>query len=483
MTYLTGDLRGRTIDIGRYTNAYPLPPMTHSGAGKSNLLSITWPIFIEQALRMMIGIVDTLIVSHVSDDAVAALGVANQIVIFFVISFNFVGIGSSVVITHYLGAKDGKGAAVIAKNAVAVNTWLGVAASAFVLFAAPALLTGMSLPVHLMHYARPFLLLMGGTLFLEAFCTSIAGVLRAYKFTRDAMYVALGQNVINLVGSAILIFGWFGAPQLGVVGVAAASVFSRCCSCLALVFVLGLRTQLHLRAADFVRIAWRKVYEVLRIGLPAAAENICYWSAFMCVTRFVAQMGGDHLAVQQYTMQIQRVVIMFSISIGLGTEILVGHHVGAGRLEDAFRELMTSLRKGLLLALGLVGVVALMAPYILRMFTQDQHIIDASVLLLRISIVLETGRVFNVVVISSLRATGDVRFPIQAGVLSMWCVWVPLAWLASHMGFGMVGIWLAMCVDEWFRGLMMYRRWKLRRWVPHAERSRAQVLAMEQQVL
>src|SRR5271165_6862738 len=71
-------------------------------AGTGTLLSLAWPIFIEQGLRVLIGTVDTLMVSHIGDDAVAGLSVANQVVMLFVISFAFIGIGSSVVITHHL---------------------------------------------------------------------------------------------------------------------------------------------------------------------------------------------------------------------------------------------------------------------------------------------------------------------------------------------------------------------------------------------
>ena len=61
-------------------------------------------------------------------------------------------------------------------------------------------------------------------------------------------------------------------------------------------------------------------------------------------------------------------------------------------------------------------------------------------------------------------------------VLSMWCVWVPLAWfLGLKLGLGLAGVWIAMLTDEWLRGLLMYRRWKSRKWVPHAQRSRAHV--------
>jgi Na+-driven multidrug efflux pump len=77
-------------------------------------------------------------------------------------------------------------------------------------------------------------------------------------------------------------------------------------------------------------------------------------------------------------------------------------------------------------------------------------------------------------VISSLRATGDARFPVIAGFICMWGLWVPFAWfLGIKLGLGLVGIWISMICDEWTRGLLMYNRWVKRKWLPAAQRSRA----------
>jgi Na+-driven multidrug efflux pump len=108
-----------------------------------------------------------------------------------------------------------------------------------------------------------------------------------------------------------------------------------------------------------------------------------------------------------------------------------------------------------------------------RAFTGDELTAGLIVAVLRIGMLLEPGRVFNIVVINALRATGDARFPLLAGIVSMWGVWVPLAWfLGIHSGLGVAGIWLSMCCDEWLRGLLMYHRWKQRHWVQHARQSR-----------
>jgi putative MATE family efflux protein len=440
------------------------------------LLGIAWPIFVEQTLRMLIGTVDTFMVSHVSDGAVAALGVANQVIVFFLIAFNFIGIGTSVVITHHLGARDRAGADRIATNAIAVNTWLGAAFSAAVYFLALPMLRLMQLPASLMEYALPFLGLMGGTLFMESMNISIAAVLRAHHHTRDAMLVTLGQNILNVAGNCITLFGLLGCPRLGVLGVALSGIFSRFAASVALWILLKHHTSLRLRPLDFVSIQWSRVRRILHIGLPAAGEQMCYWSAFIVVTTFIARMGPESLAVQSYTLQIQRFAMLFSFSIGLGTEILIGHLVGAGLYEEAYRKLLRSVRTGLILVTIVIIGVAAAGPHILACFTKDAAIIATGSLLLRIAIILEPGRVFNVIVISSLRATGDVGFPIQMAVLSMWCVWVPLAWfLGLKLGLGLVGVWIAMLTDEWLRGLLMYWRWKKRRWVKYAKRSRARV--------
>ncbi len=454
--------------------SHRITPMQSTPPKKFNLIAIAWPIFVEQGLRMLIGTVDIFMVSHVSDHAVAGLSMANQIIIFCIIIFNFLGIGSSIVITHFLGAGDRAGAERLTTSAIAINTWLGLVTSISVYFGAAWLLHLMQTPDVLMPYALPFLSMMGGSLFMESMNMSIAAVLRAHGHTRDAMFVSVGQNIINVCGNCILLFGLFGAPQMGVVGVALSGVFSRCCASLAFWLLLDYRTHLRLRALDFIRIDWGKIWQVLRIGLPAAGENMCYWTAFILTTTFVAHMGSESLATRAYTLQIQWLVILFSISIGLGTEIIIGHLVGAGKFEEAYHELLRSLRLGFIISISVILIIAAFAPMILGLFTTNAVIIASGTVLLRIAILLEPGRIFNIIVINSLRATGDVGFPITMAVLSMWGIWIPLAWLLGvHLGWGLPGIWIAMTADEWLRGLMMYRRWKSRRWIKHAQRSRA----------
>ena len=443
-------------------------------ARKLTLFALAWPIFGENLLHTLVQTVDTLMVSHVSDDAAAAVGQAGQVVWLSIILFTFIAIGSGIVITHHLGASDRAGADRIATAAIATNTWIGLVVSILVYLLARPALQLLHMPEQLQDLAMQFLPLMGGTLFLEAQNIAMGAVLRAHGHTRDPLWVVLVQNVLNAAGNCLLLFGLLGFPRLGVMGVAISGVVTRLIAFGAFWILVRRRTGVRMHLADYFRFPAREIARILRIGLPSGGENLLWTLAFMVTTSFIAVMGARPLAIQSYVMQVSNWVIVFSWSVGLANEILVGHHVGAGRFEEAYREGLRSLRTAFLMeGIGIVPI-AIFAPQLLGLFTHDPEIIRVGSILLRMGLLLETGRVFNIILVMSLRATGDSVFPFAMGVASMWGVWVPLAWLLGlKLGLGLPGVWIAMMSDEWFRGTVFFRRWRRRGWLEHAHRSRA----------
>ena len=442
-------------------------------------MGVAWPLFVEQLLRILILNVDTFMVSHVSDGAVAAIGVATQVLVLSIILFNFIGIGSSVVITHHLGAGDRAGADRIAAAAIGVNSWIGILVSLGVAGLAPLILRAQQLPPELFAYARPFLTILGGTLFLDAQNVAMAAVLRAHGRTRDAMFVTGGMNVLNVIGNCILLFGLLGAPRLGVTGVAISGAFARLAAFVALRILVARRTGIWLGWRDYLTFPVRELGRILHIGLPAAGENFSYWMALIVVTSFASRLGETPVAIFTYTRTVMTWVILFSISIGLGTEIVVGHLIGAGAFDEAYHRLLRSLRTGLLLVGGATLVLFLAGPWVFRAFTHDPVILRGCAMLLFLELLLEPGRVFNIVVINSLRATGDAGFPVVMGACSMWGLLVPLAFVLSRWTpLGVTGIWIAFVCDEWLRAMIMYRRWRRRGWLEHAQRSHEDVAAL-----
>ena len=111
-------------------------------------------------------------------------------------------------------------------------------------------------------------------------------------------------------------------------------------------------------------------------------------------------------------------------------------------------------------------------------FSDDAAVITLGAFLLKLTLLIEPGRLFNMTMVCGLRATGDVHFPLKLGLIGMWGVWVPLSWvLGITLDYGLPGLWVAMIVDECLRGAIMLRRWRRREWLPHAQRSRDGVTA------
>ncbi len=441
------------------------------------LFAITWPIFSEHLLQALVGLLFVWLTAHISDGTAAAFGLSNQLMITFVILFRIVGMGASVVVTQYLGAGDRAGAERVARASLGAALWLGVIVALGVAFGAGALLTLMKLPEALRPEAEPYLVLLGAVLLLESLITTMGSVLRAYTHTRQAMRVVLFMNGLGLALGLPLMYGWLGLPRLGLVGVGTGLLLSRVWTLASYVALYRQLLGIPLSWADFSRLHRGSLAEVMHIGLPGAGENFAYRVSFTMVLALVANMGQAALVAHTYLLQVSHFVLLAGLAVGFGTEIVVGHLVGAGRFSNADRLVRRALTLGLATSLSLGLCVGLCGRTIFRFFTDDPAIIESGAKLLWLVALLEPGRTFNLVVINGLRATGDARFPVMYGAFSMYLVAFGLSWLlGAEWGHGLAGVWLALAADEWLRGLSMYVRWRRRSWVKHARRVRRRIL-------
>src|SRR5579871_3744258 len=425
----------------------------------SALLPIAWPLFGELLFGISVSLVGLTLAAHASSAASGAFALANNVQSAFFLLLRVVSIGVSVAITQALGAGNRPLADATARAALGASTWAGLATAVVVAFCARPMLLAMSAPADVLPLATPYLQLLALAIGLDALNACMAAVMRAHLRPRDVLVTILSM--------------------LGLQGYALALIASR---------LFGIALQLHLwrsrlalvpAAHDWWQVRPARLASALHVGLPGAGEGLAYRLCMMATLAVVGRMGTQALATHAYTMQLMLFTVLPGLAIGLATEILVGRAVGAADLRRADGLTHRSLAWGLGFAVGIALLNALAAPWTLRLFTSDESIIRTAQQLFWITVVLEPGRSFNLVVINALRATGDARFPIAAGILSMVIVMAGGAWLlGARLGWGLAGVWIAYSADEWLRGLMMAARWRRRRWLPfaHAARRRARAL-------
>lgn len=441
-----------------------------NGPGKKlNLFHLTWPIFLELFLFMLMGLADTFMLSALSDDAVSGVGAANQYVQIAILVLEVVGNGAAIVVAQYLGSRRFIEASKISALAVSLNLLVGLGISGvFILFTSRMMET-MNLQGDVLAHAEAYLVIVGGGIFLQAIINSLAAVIRVHGFTKQTMFVSLGMNIIHVIGNYALIFGKFGMPALGVQGAAISSVGSRVIAMF--VFIWLLYKVLEYRIEFRYYFTWSKEYikKILNIGLPSAFEQILYQACQIVFLYYVTYLGTEALAARQYATNISMFSYLFALAIGLGTAIIVGRLVGSGERDEVYQQVWSSLKRALVFTIVLVAVVMTFRYPLMRLFTDNEEIIELGASVLLLACLLETGRTFNIVIINSLRASGDAKFPVLMGALSMVMMSLPLGYFFVFvLDLGLVGVWLAIAADEWTRAIIMMLRWKSRAWERYA---------------
>ena len=434
---------------------------------KLSLLKVTWPIFFELLMLMLLGNIDVLMLSQYSDDAVAAVGISNQLLGMSITIFGFVSAGSAIIISQYIGAKKSEDAKRVSLVAIICSLIFGIFISlAFIIFRAPLLNLVVS-EDYLLTWANTMILIVGGFIFIQAILLTCGSILRSYGYTRDMLFVTLIMNIFNALGNAIVIFGLFGLPVLGVSGVAVVTALSKLLGLSIAIYRLNKRIPgIFKSISRKVKFPFHYIKSILKIGIPAAGDALSFQGYQMVIISLIGTLGTTALTTKIYTRSINFFIVLSAIAMAHGSAIIIGQLMGAKEYDEIYKRCLRYLRYSIIASS--VGAILLFFFYrpILGLFTTDEEIFQIAGTLFFLGIILEPGRAFNIAIImGGLRGTGDVKFPVYMGILFQWGVGVFVGYIFGIVfGWGLVGIMIAALLDEWIRGIIMLFRWRSRVW-------------------
>lgn len=414
---------------------------------------------------MMLGAVDTIMLSQYSDESVAAVGVVNQIVMFAFLIFEVINIGTSVLCSQYLGAKMQKNMVQVVGVALLFNLVVGLLISAILHYGATTLLGWMGLRPELLKYGIGYMQIVGAFAFFQAISFTISASLRSADKAIYPMMVTVLVNIMNIIGNYSLIFGKLGMPALGAEGAAISTSVARGVSMVVL-FVILFRKHIPRFPLHYFRpFPWVELKNLLKVGLPSAGENMSYSFSQVVITYFINILGNNALATRTYTVNIVMFVYLFAIAMAQGGAISIGHLVGQKKIRAAYLLGKYVMRLSILVSLVLSCVWAASGHFIFSMLTDNQEIIKMGVTIMMVDIIVEIGRAVNIYATNALRSAGDVNFPFYVGVAVQWTVSVGFSYLLGiYWGWGLVGMWCAFLLDENIRALLFVKRWNSMRW-------------------
>ena len=426
---------------------------------------LTIPVFIEIALVMLLGAVDTIMLSRYSDNSVAAVGLDNQLISLVFLVYQFFSMGAAILCAQYIGAGLRKRLVQVVGMALVVNLMLGMTVSALLFFYAEQLLQLMGLRPELMGDGLVYLKLTGALSFFQALSLTFSASLRSADKVVYPMMVTGIVNVLNIIGNYALIFGHWGFPQMGVEG---AAISTATCRAVSMVLLAAIHFRVHIPRfplSYFHPMPWQELRNLMKIGIPAMSENISYSLSQVAITYFINKISNEALATRTYCYNMIMFVYLFCVSITQGGDILVGHLVGQQRHQAAFVLGNYFFRWAMIITLTGSALLAITGRSILSAFTDNQEIISMGIWILIIDWFLEIGRTSNIFAGSTLRATGDTIYPFVIGVIFQWSIAVGLSYIIGiPLGYGLVGMWIGFAIDENIRGIILMRRWRSGKW-------------------
>ena len=435
------------------------------------MTKLSLPLIAEQFFRILVGSIDTVMLSFYSEKAVAAVGMMSQYAFFIMILFNVIAIGTSIVLSQFLGAQKGKDDLnAIAKSSAIMVTAAAVVIGLAVLFGIGPLLGRYTLEAQVREYAADYFLIFGGAgSFFIAFSLLQSAILRSYGYTKEAMIVTMASNLINVIGNAISLYGLFGLPVFGVKGVAWSSVISMAAACVILQIIIRKKGDVCFDLFCRCKIPGRFFKLILSVGVPTASENLSYNVSQIVIMAMISTLGTNAMSAQVYTATICRFVFVMAIGIGSAVQIKTGWSVGAGQEEEIYKKVWKYGAVATACSVSIILLINLFRGPIVGFFTRQEEVVSLVSTLLLLSIYLEFGRSKNLIYIGALKGAGDIKFPVLYGMFSNWVIMVGGSWLLGlKLGLGVAGFWLGIGTDETTRGLVMMLRWKSKRWMNKA---------------
>lgn len=428
---------------------------------QKGLRQLFFPIFIEVLFFMLVGSVDTLMLSTVGDDKVGAVGAANTYLSVFTISFSVISTGVMAVMTQYIGAGK-NGVARQARNlGVIFNGVIGGILSILLLFFSEPVLDVLGTADKLLEHATIYMCIVGGTSIFTALTPVVTSYLRAFGFAKEPLVVNVTANILNVLLNSVFLF----VCDWGVAGVALATAISRAVGLLFGIIMCVRKIKIPKDAETISNATVCK--NILQVGVPSALESALYNVAMAIVMKFLNEMSEDgiYVTAKSYASQITMFSYCAGVALSNANAIIVGWRIGEKKYEECQRATFKAAKLGVVTAVAVAGILALTGNYIMRIFTDDPKIIELVVMILVVDIVLEIGRICNIVFGSALKTAGDATYTVVIAVIFMYLFAVLGTYVFGiSLKWYVVGSWIGLAMDECMRAILMGIRWKSRKW-------------------
>ncbi|MFV0394443.1 MAG: MATE family efflux transporter [Coprobacillaceae bacterium] len=423
------------------------------------------PLIIEQLLTLLVGIVDTLMVSYAGEAAVSGVSLVNQLNNVFIMIFAALASGGAVVASQYIGNKDKEKGVLAASQLVMITTVFSVVIMVLIIVFRTGLLSLLFGQVEndVMQASDTYLIISALSFPALAIYNSCAGLFRSMSKTKIIMYVSLIMNGINIIGNAIGIF----VLHAGIEGVAYPSLISRMVAAIILlVLCFNKKYPIYIKIKDILTWSYAMIRRILYIAVPNSIESGLFQISKVALSSIVALFGTSQIAANGIAQSFWSVGALFCIAMGPAFITVIGQCMGSGDIEAADYY----MRK--LLKITYIGAIAwnigflVLIPFILKLYNLTNDTVQLIIILCIVH------NIFNGLLCpvafsfaNGMRAAGDVKYSMYSSIFAtVVCRVVLSIILAIWLDLGVIGIALAMIGDWLIKAILIALRYRNGKW-------------------
>jgi MATE family multidrug resistance protein len=426
------------------------------------MLTLAAPVVIAEVGWVTMGIVDTLMVGRLGPEAIGAAGLGSSLFIAVAVFAMGLLLGLDPLVAAAFGAKriDECHHWLVAGVWLAILASLPVVGAVFLLIAA---LPHFGLPPLVLALAVPYLSIVAWSLPPLLFYVAFRRYLQAMNIVHAVTYTLIAANVVNAIVNAVLIFGLWGAPVMGVRGAAYGTLLSRVAMAVSLLAVI-LRRERHTipRLSETpLGLDISRVRALVVLGLPAGGHMLLEVGVFAMATALAGRVSATALAAHQIAINMAALTFMIPLGLASAAAVRVGQAIGRQDRQGAIAAGWTAIVIGVSFMAGAAAVFLIAPGVLIRAFSDDRTVIDLGVRLLFVAAVFQLFDGLQGVTTGALRGLSDTHTAMLWNLGGHWLVGLPLGYLLCfRWGYGVVGLWWGLSAGLVICGVSLISVWR-----------------------
>ena len=431
------------------------------------------PIVLQNLLSAAVSSADVVMLNYVGQSSISAVSLATQYASILFMVYYGLGTGATMLCAQYFGKGDFRAIEAVEGIALRFSMVISVIFAGFAVCVPELMMQVFTNDRELISLGASYLRVVS----ISYLCWGVIEVYLAVLRSTGRVVISTALNTLaftlNIILNAVFIFGLFGAPKLGVTGVAIATSVSRVIELIGCFIVSALSKDVKLRLSCLLIRNKLLFHDFLHLSLPALGNDVSWGVAFSMYSVIIGHLGSDAVAANSFVVVARNFGTILCFGIANAGGILLGKIIGENHLEEA-RDGARKLMKLTVISGAIGGLLILAAtPFILKYATLSDTALGYLKYMLLINTYYVMGAAVNTTLIAGVfRAGGDSRFGFICDTIDMWCYAVPLGLFAAFvLKLPVLVVYFLLCTDEFVKWPWVIKHYRSGKWLRNITRD------------